>query len=262
MKVVDIYIVKKDQYNDYKISNPLNVKVSDLSVSVNDYPISPSTDYSIVNDVATFNNPLSIGDKIQIEYSISDTVKIVTKNAYSKDSLYKIFCSNAKLKLNHTYNFSIKVEDKVFTEKFHTKHDPFYTTIKKIRMDTGDLLEHATDFQIAQLIYLHSKDVQDILGDATDIPVYATNVVRYNTDIDLCWQIYLSMSGKVGITKKKVGTIEVDKEFKLPYIDTMLKRFKELLKPNEELLNGDKKTTVSFVRAGNTAYTVTNRGVF
>lgn len=263
MKVIDVYIVKVDKSKTYTLVNPLALKADEFSVYVNDYELTNGNEYKNQNNVLTFTNPLEIGDKIQIEYSISDTVKIVTKNAYDKNSLYKIFSSNAKLKFNHTYNFSLNIEKETFSSKFYSKHDPFYTTIKKIRMDTGDLLDHATDYQIAQLIYLHSKDVQDTLGDSSsEIPVYATNVVRYQTDIDLCWQIYLSISGKYGVFKKKIGTIEVDQEVKLPYIETMIKRFKELLKPNEELLNGDNTTTASFVRAGNTTYTVTNRGVF
>lgn len=263
MKVIDVYIVKIKDYIKYTLVNPLGLKADSFTVSVNDYELTNGNEYKNENNVLTFTNPLEIGDKIQINYSISDTVKIVTRNAYDKNSLYKIFSSNSKLKFNHAYNFSLNINGEAFNSKFYSKHDPFYTTIKKIRMDTGDLLDHATDYQISQLIYLHSKEAQDTLGDSiSDIPVYATNVVRYQTDIDLCWQIYLSISGKYGVFKKKIGTIEVDQEVKLPMIDTMIKRFKELLKPNEELLNGDKKTASSFVRAGNTTYTVANRGVF
>jgi hypothetical protein len=263
MRVVDVYIVKKDSYNNYTLNNPLgNLSNADYKISVNDYDLTLGSDYSITNGVVIFTNPLVTGDKISIEYSISDSVKIVTKNSYAKDALYKIFSSNVKLKLNHTYTYSLNVEGENFSSQFYTKHDPFYTTVKKIRLDTGDLLDGATDFQIAQVIYMYSKEVYDTLNGASDIPVYATNVVRYKTDIDLCYAIYLSISGNYGKVDKKVGTIEISKEVKLPMIEAMIKRFKELLGPNEANLEGTGGTTAAFVRAGNTSYTVTNRGVF
>lgn len=262
MKVTDIYLVKKDDYNNYKMNNPFSYTSDKFSIIVNDYPLNETTDYTITDNILVFNNPLSIGDKIQLEYSISDSVKIVTRNSYSRDSLYKIFSSNAKFKLNHTYDFILKVQGELFSNKFNTKHDPFFTTVKKIRLDTGDILNGATDFQISQIIYMYSKEVQDILGVGSAVPVSATNVVRYKTDIDLCWAIYCSISGKYGKIEKKVGTIEILKETKLPLIEAMVKRFKDLLKPNEENLNGSSLTAASFVKAGSKAYTVPNRGVF
>lgn len=297
MRTIEVYIVKKDGFNTFELKNRKGIGFSNLNrpIPINDdeevvdgdeyeiiTPIIPDddeehnfvvklngkeleyiNDYNVINYKIIFNNPLMEGDKIEIYDSILNSVKVVTKNSYNRNALFKIFSSNINFKYNHTYEFALPVQGKLFSTEFETEHDPFYTTVKKIRLDTGDLLNKVSDNQIAALIYQYSKEVQDILGDDADsIPVYASNVVRYKTDIDLCWAIYLSISGKYGVKSKKVGTIEIEKNTKVPYIETMIKRFKELLAPNEELLNGDKDTVLSFVKAKSTEYTVPNRGVF
>lgn len=297
MRTIEVYIVKEKGINSFELKNRMGIGFSNLErvIPIEDElietdgdeyetikPIIPNdnekhefivklngeeleyiNDYNVVNYKIIFNNPLSEGDKIEIYDSILNSVKVVTKNTYNRNALFKIFGSNVNFKLNHTYEFVLPVEGKLFNTEFETKHDPFYTTVKKIRLDTGDLLNKASDNQISALIYQYSKEVQDILGDdADEIPVYASNVVRYKTDIDLCWAIYLSVSGKYGVKSKKVGTIEIEKNTKVPYIETMVKRFKELLAPNEELLNGDQDTVLSFVKAKSTEYTVPDRGVF
>lgn len=287
MRTVEVYIVKKDDTQIYELKNTKGIGFSKLDrptplkdaknpvtilnddnthefiVKVNGENMVNLVDYFTTETQIIFNNPLSEGDKIEIYDSILNSVKVVTKNSYNKNALFKIFGSNVNFKLNHTYEFSLPIQGKVFNTEFSTKYDPFYTTVKKIRLDTGDLLNNVSDNQIAALIYQYSKEVLDVLGDdADEIPVYASNVVRYKTDIDLCWAIYLSVSGKYGVKSKKIGTIEIEKNIKVPYIETMVKRFKELLAPNEELLNGEKDTVLAFVKANSTAYTVPDRGVF
>lgn len=296
MRTIEVYIVKEDGINSFELKNRKGIGFSNLNrpMPINDdevvdgdeyeiiTPIIPDddeehnfvvklngkeleyiNDYNVINYKIIFNNPLMEGDKIEIYDSILNSVKVVTKNSYNRNALFKIFSSNINFKFNHTYEFVLPVQGKLFSTEFETEHDPFYTTVKKIRLDTGDLLNKVSDNQIAALIYQYSKEVQDVLGDDADsIPVYASNVVRYKTDIDLCWAIYLSISGKYGVKSKKVGTIEIEKNIKVPYIETMVKRFKELLAPNEELLNGDQDTVLSFVKAKSTEYTVPNRGVF
>lgn len=296
MRTIEVYIVKENGINSFELKNRKGIGFSNLnrSMPINDdevvdgdeyeiiTPIIPDddeehnfvvklngkeleyiNDYNVINYKIIFNNPLMEGDKIEIYDSILNSVKVVTKNSYNRNALFKIFSSNINFKFNHTYEFVLPVQGKLFSTEFETEHDPFYTTVKKIRLDTGDLLNKVSDNQIAALIYQYSKEVQDVLGDDADsIPVYASNVVRYKTDIDLCWAIYLSISGKYGVKSKKVGTIEIEKNTKVPYIETMVKRFKELLAPNEELLNSDQDTVLSFVKAKSTEYTVPNRGVF
>lgn len=300
MKMVEVYVVKENDFKEYVLKNTLGVGFNNIEkptppildagngittipdpnladnfiLKVNGKVLTNLMDFTASDTSIIFNEPLEIGDKITIEDSISDNVtKVATKNSYSKTALFKLFSNLIKLKYNHIYNFTLPIYDREnnkevnFSTQFYSKHDPYYTTVKKIRLDTGDLLVNATDAQISKLIYLNSKDVNDILtngdgGTPDEVTVAATNVVRYRTDIDLCWAMYLSASGKYGVISKKIGNIEIEKNIKVPYIEIMIKHFKELLATNEDLLNGGDTTPVSFVKANATSYTVSNRGVF
>ena len=286
MKTVEIYIVKSDNFESYEIKNTIGVGLNktdrptpykvDTSVGqdtgftvyVNDIELTNLVDYVIGQDGYTlhFMEPLEIGDIIKIEDSIPDTAKIVTKNSYNKNALFKILSEATKLKYNHDYVFELPVQNKIFSTKFTSTYDPFYSTIKKIRNDTGNILDGVKDSIIANLIYLHSKEVNDVLTDGAggtpdEVTVAATNVVRYRTDLDLINAIYLNISGRYGKIDKKIGNIEVAKEIKLPLLEEMLSRFKELLKPNEDALYST-NNIATFVKANSTSYTVESRGVF
>ena len=277
-KVYEIYIVKEDGLTMYNVKNVnglgfktlcalpirnLNEPV-ELEVFVNDYKLTANIDYYVDNNTSIiFKNPLCQGDKITIVDSILDNAKIITKSSYDKTAFLKIFSSFQKFRYNHRYLMNLIVEDKDFTMDFNTKYDPFFTTVKKIRLDTGDLLSKVSDEQISKVIYLNSKEALEILGDDVDeIESYVKNYVRYKTDIDLCYSIYLTITGKIGSFSKKVGDLEVSNSVKLPYLDDMIKRFKELLKPAEDSLSGNNIAAASVVKAGSSEYPVSSRGVF
>lgn len=270
----EIYIVKEDNFSIYKIANSILYNKTDLDISVNNINLIKNTDYILQDEELIFLNPLSIADKIIIKDSILDNVKLITKNSYSQNALFKYYTSNAKLKSNQIYSFNINVHGADNTGKFLSKYSPFYSTIDKIRMDTGDLLNNVSDTQIAKIIYLNSKEALEKLEEAvesdtadkstlTKTPTYAKNYVRYKTNIDFCYAIYLSISGKYGTQTKKIGDIQIENTVKLPYIDSMIARFKELLKPNADAFGGvSKTTTATFVRANKTSYPVDRTAVF
>lgn len=268
----EIYIVKTEDYNNYKIVNEILIDKDNLSkaiVSVNDKILLFGVDYTINENELIFSEPLCIYDKIIIKDSILNNVKLITKNSYSKNALFKYYSSNVKFKFNQVYEFVISLNNKDYTNKFNSKHNPFYTTIENIRIDTGDLLANVSDNQIANVIYMNSKEALEKIEEneidiSQKIPTYVKNYVRYKTDIDFCYAIYLSISGKYGSYSKKIGDIQIDNTFKLPYLQEMIGRFKELLKPNEELLssNAGAGTVASFVKAQSSDYPVSNRGVF
>lgn len=277
MKIYEVYIVKKET-DTYEVKNiqgrgfrlntpsPLDDEVS-LQVYVNDYLLKHNIDYAIDGYTLKFANQLYEGDKITIVDSILNNVKLVSKSSYDKNAFQKLFSSYQKFKFNHRYLFNLIIKDEKYTIDFNTKYNPFYTTVDKIRLDTGTLLENVIDERIAHAIYLNSKDTFELLGgenfDAqSKIPAYAKNYVRYKTDIDLCYAIYLSISGKIGSFSKKIGDIQIDQSIKLPYLEDLLSRFKELLKPNEDLLNGALAVASPFVKAQKMTYPVSNRGVF
>lgn len=281
MNICEIYIVKEDNFSVYEINNTFGIgfkkataskadrtkRESELApgiiVLVNDIELNMGDDYIIEDDTLKFSNPLNTGDKITIKDSILNSVKVVTKNSYDKNSMYKLYSSKAKFRFNHNYKMIIGIGDTFHEMSFMTKYDPFYATVSKVRLDTGDLLENATDEQIARVIYSNSKETLEILGDDVEtIPTYAKNYVRYKTNIDLCYSLYLSMTGKGGSYSKKIGDISIDGSTKLPYLSDMLSRFRELLKPNEDLLNSESAKVVSFVKGNSTEYPVSSRGVF
>ena len=230
-------------------------------------------DYYIdVNNTLLLVKPIKIGDKLEIhDVAVGDNWVVTSKNSYNPNALIKLFSADAKYKYNQEYTFSIGIKDeeekKIFTESFQSQYDPFYSNVKNVRIDTGDLLDGATDAQISKIIYKWSKEAYTILEDDNRLDdikkyKYTQNYVRYKTDIDLCYAIYCSISGKYGSIEKEIGNIKVKRETKLPLIEAMIKRFQDLLRPNEELLKGEQNNVATFVKAGDTAYTVPNRGVF
>lgn len=291
MKIVEIYIVKKDNYSLYVVRSTIGIgyidtsKVTDFTdlttatvdgtnsnkfeVYVNDYKLTNKTDY-VINSVTKqiqFTTPLVTGDEIKI-YDILDSVaKVITKNSYNKNALFTYFNTYQKFKYNQEYTFSLDVVGTNYTKTFLAQYDPFYSSIKNIRVDTGDLLDGVTDAQIAKVIYKWSReaywtlDNDSRLDDIKDYQ-YVQNYVRYKTDIDLCYAIYLTISGKYGVIKKEIGNIQVQRDTKIPLIDKMIQRFKELLENNEALLKGSTAIAASFVKANDTSYTVSDRGVF
>lgn len=284
----EVYIVKEDHFMSYSIVNEIlanqnmgcsgfyspNHNTLGLKVYVNDRELVPNCDFTMFAGELNFSIPLYTGDKVIIKDSILDNVKLITKNSYSRNTLFKYFSSNTKFKSNQIYDFILNVNEEEYKTEFLTKYDPFYTTIEKIRLDTGDLLANIPDSQIAKVIYINSKEAYDKLVEAatnsdeetttvTTIPTYAKNYVRYKTDIDFCYAIYLSISGKYGTQTKKVGDIQIESTVKLPYIDNMIARFKELLKPNEDAF-GVTSTLVSatFVKAQSSSYPAERTTVF
>lgn len=237
--------------------------IENFDVRVNDIELNYGEHYTVVDNVVNFANKLSQGDKITIKDSILNSVKIVSKSSYDRNSLFKMYSDKVKLRYNHTYKMIMSVLETDYELSFMTKYDPFYAAVDKIRLDTGDMLEHTSDEQIAKVIYSNSKDALQLLGEDVDVvPKYAKNYVRYKTNIDLCYALYLSMTGKVGSYSKRVGDITIESSTKLPFLKDMIGRFKELLKPNEDLMNSENIGVLSFVKAKKSEYPVSNRGVF
>lgn len=258
----EYYTVKENDYNGYSLKT-----ISDnYKVYLNGTLKLKDKQYFVEDNVIYFNDNLEAGTQIVIEHNMEDNIKIVTKNPYAK-SIYKIFNKDAKFKNNETYTFNINIKGKDYQTTFKTKYSPFYTTAKKIRMDTGDLLTLVEDDIINSIIYQNSKEVDEIiakneleLGDT--IPTYVRNYVRYKTDIDLCYAAYLSISGRYGKQKKELNDLVIESTVNLPDLEEMLKRFKDLLKRAEEELQGEVSYVEAFVKAGDTSYPVSSRGLF
>ena len=239
----------------------------DLIVNVNDEVLVPFKGYFIYDNSILFKDKLEVGSIIKITDKVKKT-KIITKNSYNRNALLHNFTSDQKLKFNNEYTFSLNIDNKAFETNFESQYDPYYSNINLIRANMGSCIAKVKDSQIAKLIFLQSKDVflnitnNDKLDDLTDIEKnkYLQNIVRLKTDIELCWLLYYAASGKYGTIDKQIGTIEIEKNIKLPYIETMLKRFQGDLDELQNQLNGT--PVVYMTKAGNTTYPVSERGVF
>lgn len=268
MKTVEIRIIKKatDKHKTSVAIKPNFIKLNGEEVN----PGMVEDDYGYFS--IEFDEKMKPGDVLYLEYD-SNFEKVITKNPYAKNSLYKIFGSKPRLKFNHTYDMIVDIDGQEINSSIQVKYNPFYSTVKRIRQDTGTLLDNVSDEIIASIIYDNSKLVVDKLGGMEEVgnnsafekgaPSYVKNYVRYKTDIDLCYSIYLSKSGNAGAYTKKLGDLDVSNEIKIPYLSDMLSRFKELLRPNEEKLEGDDSNNVqAFVKAKKTEYPITNRRLF
>lgn len=265
MRVYEVKILKEEA-EGYVTSTRLTPSVVKVNGEEIEYGITYNENKS---NTILFTRTLMPGEIIQIEYETTLS-KVVSKNPYSKNAIYPMFTSEVKFKFNHKYEFFVKA-DEDYMVNFQSKYDPYYSTVDRVRTDTGGLLDNVRDEIIANVIYDNSKLVIEKLGgqEAAEermeegVPMYVKNFVRYKTDIDLCYAIYLSKTGKIGSFKKKLGDLDVSNEVKLPYLNDMLSRFRELLKPNEDLVDGDSLDfTMGFVKAKQTAYPVASRGVF
>lgn len=243
------------------------------SLDLNDYKIITNSDGLIET---TKNNQMSNplistisylnGKKVKIKYiheAENDTV-VYTKSS-KKQSLFKAYGSDL-LKFNHRYNLNVCIDKQNFSMNFNSKIDPFFTSVDKIRKDTGELLDNVENSLIENVIYSNSKYAKEKIEDKDidGIPSYVKNYVRYKTDMDLVNAIYLTLSGRIGSINKRIGIIQVDKTMKVPFIKDMLYYFQEQERIFEDLLDSATGVNIasSFVKAKKTSYPVNARNSF
>lgn len=235
-------------------------------------------DYVEVDNLTIqFNYELSEIDEVIITSSYSSnnmSVEVVSNNNHNPNSLYKKYSTLIKLKNNSKYTVNISLNNQNINWSFTSKYSPLFCSIEKIRLDTGDLLNGATDEQIYYMLYANSKEVTELVRVKTGITGgvvgnYATTIdpttytkawVRYKTDLDLVNSIYLSLSGVSGTTTKKIGPIDVERNVTMPSLKDMLARFKDLFKLQDEYIRNTTLPVQPFVKAKGTTYS--GRGVF
>lgn len=249
-----------------------------ITVHLNGSHVSNGKDLDYVevdNYTISFNAPLNEGDIVVIESLYNNpkvSIDVIGNNNYNPNTIFKKYGSIEKLKFNSKYNMCIKIKDDYVNWSFYSKLNPMLTTINKIRLDTGDLLENVPDVTIMKVIYLNSKEAVDLYesleddstsdSTSTSYPKILNTWTRYRTDMDLIHAVYLTISGKYGTAAKKVGVIDISQTIKLPYINEMLSRFKQKFEQANEALKPNSNAPQKFVRAGNTDYPVNERMSF
>lgn len=225
-----------------------------------------TNDYiEVDNTTIEFNYKLTSSDEVMITSVFSTdkmSVEVVGNNNNNPTSLYKKYSKAIKFKNNNKYHVNISLNNKSIKWSFTSKYAPLYCTVDKIRLDTGDLLNEVTDEKIYYMIYLNSKEVQELIrvkngingGVTSNInttfnpSIYTKAWVRYKTCLDLVNSAFLSLCSINGSTIKKIGVIDVERHVKLPVLKEMLGRFKELFMQQDEYIR--KTSSIVNAKAG------------
>jgi hypothetical protein len=197
-------------------------------------------------------------------------------------SSIKRLSNNQQISVNLKINTTATTTEKDFTSMFVSSCSAYFTTITKIREDTGTILSDFTDQQINMMIYTVSKEATECLRQNftamvqytngapvvsysllnittalsgtflpnTAIPPFLKQWVRYKADIDLVNAVFLSISGRRNEYSKKIGPIEVQTKDRPVNIENMIQRLSDLFFPVDEVMQGNQHKSVAFTRAG------------
>ena len=235
-----------------------------------------------------FNTPLKRGDKIDISSLYrTDNIKIdvIGVNSKSRNSIFKKYGENDKLQPTSSFDVNISFKNSKYSPiawNFDSKIEPLLSNVKRIRLDTGDILQTYSDKDILDILYANTKEVldlyleylssksendstitsydtvDDMLDDLKTFPRMCINWVRYKTDMDLVNAAYITISAKYGENKKEIGPITADVTVKLPDYSSLLSRFNKLFNQADMQLSQQSLAVASFVKAGDTEYTINN----
>lgn len=189
-------------------------------------------------------------------------------------AMFQAYTDDETLLKNSKYTFQIKLKGQGAEQSvFLTQLNPYLSTIKRVRLETGQSLSELEDTEILYAIYQNSLEVADI-GTTTDLDEetlekrvkYEKMWVLYRTCYDLVYSAYLTKSYRYGVSKKGIGDLNVSKEDKLPLLDPMIQKFKTKMEQAEEQLNAigsedETQYAVTFTKASSNN-TYSERGSF
>lgn len=185
-----------------------------------------------------------------------------------KNVMYIINGEEDQLTVNHRYLVHFKpLHQDAIELQFMTPLSPMLSNVKRIRMDTGGMLNDMTDEEIARHIYENSKEVQFLRGDTDDddedidYDHYMSIWVRYKTDCDLVQAAYLTRSVQAGLEEKRIGETSINREVTLPVLEDMIKRFEKRVQEAEAILRNVTTPVASFQKASS-SYSYPERGAF
>lgn len=76
------------------------------------------------------------------------------------------------------------------------------------------------------------------------------------------YAIYLAISGKASKSVKKLGNIQIELDYALPDVKTMLDELKKKVAQYEKALSGVGAKGTGFIKAGGTSYPINSRRSF
>lgn len=249
-----IFNVERPFIND-TISVFLNGKLQKFGEE-NDYVTSQDTGRII------FRVPLEADDTVSVISNIVSkkiNLEIVSSGRADKpNALYKKYGTVNRLKMNNKYEVCICIKKELFRWNFISKLSPMFCSSKQIWKDIGEFIEGFTEEYINDMLYTNSKEVIELIdelanqedpvqnatysvdedGNYTGSITAVKSWVRYKTEIELIYARYYGISLRYGSVKKELGDISIQKDTKLPYIDQLLDRLKDLFDLADEAIRG------------------------
>lgn len=233
-------------------------------------------DYLTVQDTGRvlFNNPLTEGDLVAMISTVATrkiSMEIVSPGRSDKPTaLYKKYGTAQRFKANNEYTVHLVIDREPVEWAFISKLQPFYTTTRKIWEDIGEFIEGFTDKYICSMIFRNSLAVNELIdelaaqedpienvhyeqdpetGEFTGDNSAIKNWVRYKTEIELIYARYYGISYRYGSVRKEIGDLSIEKSTKLPYLDQLLDRLKDLFDEADKVIRG-LNTVASAIKAG------------
>lgn len=241
-----------------------SINQDDLVVYVNGIRHIPGEHFTKINShTIEFKEYLLLGDVILVSSGTNDLLENIdyTLVGNKKDSLFKRYGKEQRLKYNHLYKVDIKLSGENYSFEFSSRYSPLYQKVKNIRMDLLDVIDNVTDEQINYTIWQNSilaNEMAENEVDEDNPAFYVKQWVRYKTEIDIIYAIYLAISGKFGSVSKKLGAMTIDRKYRIPFLKDMLDELKDKLKPFEDKLMGVKVAGTPARKAGGNDYPIGN----
>lgn len=204
------------------------------------------------NSSITFKEKLEEGDTVIIASSNLNTGPNVQIIGTKHNAIFKQYNNEINLMYNQEYTLEFNLLDEAHKVKFTSQYSPLYSTSKIIRSDLMDIIEDIKDDSINFTIWQNSIMAQEISTEdiSEDVPYYAKQYVRYKSERDLIYAVYLAISGKAGSVSKRLGSMEVSKSIKIPFLRDMLDELKGKIEPFEKQLLGIKVVGKGFQKSG------------
>jgi len=195
----DQYIFPPDEPIVFKVAStsPINgetnVATSGIKVVFN---LEPDPD-SLVNRVLITGEDL-LGFPVDSETyinSVSEKILTITPSGVLADEYVPSSTYNVVLKSGITDISASGVLSNDYLFTFKTAVSPYYSTVKLIRSNLGDLIKKVDNSEIEMLIYENSSYILSVATTSWDddaVPQAARNYVECKTKLDLIYRIYFA----------------------------------------------------------------------
>lgn len=164
---------------------------------------------------------------------------------------------------NQIYHIELEINGSTVEQvSFVSQYNPLFSTIRIVRSDFKTLLSTYNDQEIYEHIFSNSVLALETANpeiDETDIPYYVKQYVRYKTEYDIIFDLLITMSSKSGAQSKSLGDFSIDRTYRTPELEKILRLLENRLATWEAQLVGMKASPTGAIRAGGSEYPLTGR---